>query len=295
VLVGLGAAMISLAPIMVKVLTRQGVGPTPIAVWRSFFASAMLFALARARWGTLALPRRPLQFALLAGLAFAGDLFVWHRSIVLVGAGMATILGNTQVFWTSALGWILYRERLSAAFGVAAIMAFGGVALLAGVGSAIAFDAGYLAGIGFGLGTGLVYGVYILILRQSGRTGDREGDRPAPLPALGQATLVLAWVTAVCGAALFVASAVEGEPLTPPGGEALGWLIALALIVQVLGWLAISSSLPWLPASRGSLMLLIQPASATLLGALLFGESLAGLQIAGACVTLAAVYLGSRS
>ncbi|MFQ5606582.1 MAG: EamA family transporter, partial [Candidatus Zixiibacteriota bacterium] len=66
----------------------------------------------------------------------------------------------------------------------------------------------------------------------------------------------------------------------------------LGLIAQVLGWLAIYTSLSKLPASRAALILLLQPTFASIWGALIFDETLTLLQLTGAALTLLAIYLG---
>ncbi|MEW5995163.1 MAG: EamA family transporter, partial [Candidatus Zixiibacteriota bacterium] len=58
-------------------------------------------------------------------------------------------------------------------------------------------------------------------------------------------------------------------------------------------WWAIASSLPKINASRSGLALLLQPVLATVWGVLFFGEYLTPIQIAGALITLAAIYVGS--
>ena len=101
--VALGASFISTAAVFVKYLSAAGVGETAIGAWRALLAAAVLFPLA-ALWGAPAWPGwRVWRVAVLAGLFFAIDLFVWHRSIVIIGAGVATILANTQIFWTTLL------------------------------------------------------------------------------------------------------------------------------------------------------------------------------------------------
>ena len=57
--------------------------------------------------------------------------------------------------------------------------------------------------------------------------------------------------------------------------------MTLALTSQVLGWLLITASLPRLPAALTSLLLTVQPIGSVALGALIFGESPTGLQLAG--------------
>src|SRR3972149_4181289 len=55
----------------------------------------------------------------LLGLFLALDLAVWHRSIELIGAGLATVLANTQIVFVGLIAWAVHRERPTAlAFGM---------------------------------------------------------------------------------------------------------------------------------------------------------------------------------
>lgn len=293
-LVAFGAAAISFAPVLVKVAALEGVGPATIGAWRCVIGGVLLVALAMLRGAPL-LPRRSaVRIALIAGVAFAMDLWVWHRSIVIVGAGMATILGNTQVFWTSAYGGIAYREPLSPRFLVAAGAAFVGVVLLAGIGSDVELSRYYLGGVGLGLATGLVYACYILAVQRA-TGGGRPGAAVDELDPLTASMRVLGWVALIAGALLGASAAIEGETLLPPTARAWLALGGLAVVAQIVGWISIASGLRRAPASRAALVLLLQPALATGWGYAFFDERLELLQLAGAAVTLTAIYVGART
>ena len=76
-----------------------------------------------------------------------------------------------------------------------------------------------------------------------------------------------------------------------PSWPAHGWLLLLALSVQVVGWLLISTSLPRLPAAVTSVVLTIQPVGAVLLGIWLLGEAPSAFQLLGVLFILAGLLL----
>jgi len=277
-----GAFCISFAAIFVKLLGRDILGPTAIGFWRAIFGAAILFVWVIAKRGTAKMPPSIFGFSLVAGFVFFLDLFFWHRSIVFAGAGMATILANTQVFFVSVVGYLLFKERLSLLFVVAAVAAFGGVVLLVGVGSDVEFSTVYINGVIFGLLTGIVYGTYLLTLK---KTGHR--------PECPDMLTVMAWIslfTAIfCGASMLI----ESDPYIPPDWFSVFILFSLALVAQAVGWYVISRTLPKLRASQSALVLLLQPVLATVWGVLFFAEHLTMLQVLGAVITLAAIYVGS--
>jgi drug/metabolite transporter (DMT)-like permease len=47
--------------------------------------------------------RRGVGFAVASGFCFAVDLSLWHRSIVYVGPGLATLLCNLQMFFSGGI------------------------------------------------------------------------------------------------------------------------------------------------------------------------------------------------
>ena len=252
--------------------------------WRCILGTLFLAAAALAARTPMRLGRRVWMAAGLAGFVFAVDLWVWHRSIVLAGAGLATILGNTQVFVTAVLSAIFLGERLGWRFGAAAVSAAGGVVLLVGVGSGLDFPEGYVAGVGYGLATGLVYGIFLVLLRDAGKRHEDPTGLSIPLS-----------FSAVAALFLIVSLRVEGAtPAVPQNVESWLLVAAVALVAQGLGWWVITRSLPRVPGAIGGLLLLLQPVLATIWGLLIFNERLAALQWFGAAVTLVAVYVGSR-
>lgn len=278
-----GAACISFAPILVKVLMRGGIGPTAIGFWRCALGTVVLAALARGRGASLRLPRRAAWFAAAAGLAFFADLAVWHRAIRDAGAGLATILGNMQVFLTALLSWWLFRERIGARFAAAAVAAISGVVLLVGVGSGVELSGAYLRGVGLGLLTALLYATFLLAMRAS---GSASGG--------GSTLAVMTWMSAFATVPLGLLTVVEDGPAVPVGWAAWSAVWGLAILAQSFGWWSISRALPRVPGATAGLLLLLQPVLATVWGAVLFDETLTVLQGVGAAVTLAAIYAGSR-
>jgi drug/metabolite transporter (DMT)-like permease len=281
-LIAFGALCISFAAIFVKLLGREILGPTTIGFWRTLLGAGILFGLVAVKGDSLKLSGPVFRFLLLAGLAFFLDLFFWHRSILDSGAGMATILANTQVFWMALIGTALFRERLSLVFFGAVVAAFIGVVLLIGFGSDMSFSTLYIRGIVFGLLTGVVYSVYMTSLKKAGH----RDVRPSSLA-------LMAWASLFTSVFLGVAMMFEHGPHLPPSLFAWFILFALALIAQAIGWWVISTSLPKLRASQSGLVLLLQPTLATVWGWLFFNEELGLLQVVGAALTLLAIYVGA--
>lgn len=278
----LGACCLGFAPIFVKLVS---IGPTPIGIYRCGIAAVLLTCVSRwespraaasARWSPALW-----GYLLLSGFLFAVDLFVWHRSVIYAGAGLGTILGNTQVFYVTLIGIVFFGERLTWRFLFAVLLAFTGVFLLVSYRSSPATEDRYVEGVFYGLATGIVYSSYVLAIRKAEQLSRGVSS-----------TLRLAIVSGTTAIFLLPIAWWEGT-LGLPTPVDFGWLLSLALVAQVAGWLLISRSLGQVPVSRAGLILTAQPLVATLAGGLLLREHLSPLQGLGAGIVLVALYLGT--
>src|SRR4249919_19729 len=160
-----GAVLISTSAVFVRWVEM---GPTASAFWRMALAAAMLLpvlAIAVRRGASSFAPApRVLGLVAIAAVFFALDLWMWHRSILYVGVGMATLLGNFQVFALASYGaWVL-GERGGWHLWVGLLLALFGLALLLAPGWE-GFDARFRTGIAFGLGTAVAYAGFLIFFR----------------------------------------------------------------------------------------------------------------------------------
>jgi drug/metabolite transporter (DMT)-like permease len=264
-----GIAAISLAAILYH---QSGASPATGAFFRAVYALPVLFWLARSHQ----VSGRMHALAFGGGMLFGIDIVLWHEAIGRIGTGLATVLANTQVVWVGLGAWVLLRERPPGRFFLALPVMLGGIALLAGLGDADAFGSDPIGGSLFGLTGALAYAGYLLIHRRVCR-GERR-----PAAQLRDATLGMAFGALLCGLAL--PSGIDLMPSWPTHG----WIVLLALTVQVGGWWALSTALPRLGSIEGSTMLLLQPIGTMVWGSLLLSEAPSSRQLAGA----AAIVIG---
>ncbi len=257
------------------------VEPATAAIFRCVYALPALGLIALAERRAFG-PRPAAQvwLAMLAGVFFALDLVVWHHTIGLVGAGLATVLGNTQVVIVAVLAWLLLGERPPQRTLLALPVVLGGVVLISGVIGTGAYGANPGLGVLLGLFTGLAYAGFLMVLRR----GNADLRRPAG--PLFDATLVGAIASLAIGLPL-------GEVNLVPSWPAHGWLLALAISSQVVGWLLISVSLPRLPSALTSLLLTLQPVASVLLAMVLLSERPSAIQLVGAGTILVGLMLAT--
>jgi drug/metabolite transporter (DMT)-like permease len=275
-----GATFIALSPIFVREALLAGVGPTAAAFWRVALAVPVLWIVYRLKQGPR--PRRysgkwPLLLA--AGLAFAGDLAFWHKSIQLTSVANATLLANLASIFVTLAAWIFLRQRPTRLFLAGLAAALAGVALL--VHTSLEFSATGLAGDALGVVTAMFYAGYILAVKA--------------LRDRGETTLHLMAVSTTLTALLLLPVALTtGDAFFPRTPE--GWLIlaGLALVSHATGQGLIAYALAHLPAAFSSVSLLFQPVMAAAFAWVLLLEPLVPLQIGGGVIVLVGIYLARR-
>src|SRR5699024_2815732 len=275
-----GAIMLSFAAIFARL---TGMPPTTSGVYRMVFGTLAFAGLLALRPEMRVGWRDNWAGSFVIGAFFAADIWFWHRAIDYIGPGLATLLGNFQVFLLTAIGVLWMRERVGWRFASGLGLAMAGLWLLFGRDWAN-LSADYRMGVILGLLTALAYARYLLSLRG---LQIRHGHI-RPEARLLQSTFF-------CGLILGAANLVEGNGFDIPSWQALAALISLGLICQVLGWLSITRGMPFLPAGLVGLLLLIQPASSVLWDYIIFGLRLDAWQLTGIALALVGIYLGLRA
>jgi len=276
----IGAALISLSPVWVKLVN---VSPTTSGFYRVLIGGVALTAYLLLRSQRLQLSRQAWLMISVAAVFLTLDLWFWHRSIIYVGPGLATLLANFQVFFMMLAGIVLLRQIPRPMQLIAVPMALFGLALIVG------FDwndrpPDYQLGIMFGFLTAVVYAAYLLSLRHI------RQQSPYRLPT--REIAVVSLLTAVMLAATAV---LEGESLAITDMADLGWLVGYGLLSHSLGWLFIASSLPQVTTVEAGLALLLQPTLSFGWDVVFFDRSMTTIELIGAAIALVAIYLGSRS
>ncbi len=254
--------------------------PATGVVFRCLFGLPILLLVARAEVAARGpMDRRTVAVSALAGVFFAADLITFHVVVDLMGAGLATVMGNLQVVIVALAAWLLLGERPRREVFVAIPVMLAGVVLISGIVGVEAYGADPRAGVAIGLVTALAYAGYLLVIRQAS-----PDHRPAGPVAIA---------TAVTGALAGVFGVAVGNLDLAPAWPALGYLIAYGVVSQSLGYLAIQAALPRLPAVISSVLLLVQPVATLVLGVLLLGEDPSGEQLLGVLLVVGGIALAT--
>lgn len=105
-----GALVLSFSPVFVKV---AAVGPAIAGFYRVLIGGIILLILSAIKREVLWNGWPSFRLVALGGVLFALDLTLWHRSIDYVGPGLATILGNFQVFFLALFGVLFIGEKIN--------------------------------------------------------------------------------------------------------------------------------------------------------------------------------------
>ena len=275
----LGSLMISFSAVFVKLTT---VAPDTAAFYRVFFGGLGLGLLSLLLREPLVFPVRAMCLLIVAALSLSLDLSSWHRSIILVGPGLATILINFQVFFVSIWGASVQGERLPWRVAAGGVLALVGIwFLVSSNGSEIQISEETWPGVLWGLLAAVAFAAYILSIRAS----QAIPVRLAPLSNMAVASLATA-------ALLAGYSIVIGNSLAIPTPEDGILLLAYGIVSQCAGWLLISQGLPHLPASVGGLSILVMPTFSLVWDILFFDRPMTLWGMCGAIMAILAIRLG---
>jgi drug/metabolite transporter (DMT)-like permease len=265
-----GACVIGVGPIFVRLAEA---GPSASAFWRLVFALPLLAALAQ-RSGEGVGP--PTRIGIMAGAAFALDLAFWHYGIAYTSVAKSTILSNLTPVVVTAFAWVFLRQRPRALFLAAVALAVAGASLMALTKGGGAPVRNAPLGDALSITTALWYALYFLTVSEARKTQST--------------TRLMFWATLTGAPLLLLAALGLHEQILPV--TAVGWAACIGLgAMHVVGQGSIAWALGRLPAEVASVVVLVQPVVAAVLGWLVFNELFGTWQAVGGAVALSGVVL----
>ena len=273
-----GAVTIGAAGVLVRLAET---GPMATAFWRGFFALPLL-----AVWAMLDPPaervpgggRGLLLFFrdrgfLLAGVFFAGDLALWHESLLMTSVAAATLEACLAPLVVVLFAWLAWKERPTTAFLVAIVLAVFGMVLI--VSPKLGHGSSAFLGDAFGLATACFFAGYILaVAHLRGRYGT--------------------------GAVMFNSTVVFTVLLLPLAltqkflpDTVAGWaaIIGYAIAAHAVGQGLVAYALAHLRPTFSSLGLLVETLGAAVSAWVVLGERLAPVQMVGGLVIVGGIAL----
>jgi drug/metabolite transporter (DMT)-like permease len=274
----LGLVCISFSAIFTRLAQIPG---TVSAVYRVGIAAVVLAPLfvRNISRGKVVLGWRIWLLAAVAGVFFVLDLAFWNTSLFLTNAANATLLGNDAPIVVGLVALLVFRERLRISYWLGLAIALCGMGIIVGL--------DLFRGSGLGVGdllamlAGFFYAFYMLVIQRVRVWMD---------------TLSSLWISTVVGTVLlFALNLALGRTMWGFTPSQYLYLLALGVVSQVAGYLAINYALGHLPASVVSPTLLGQPVLTALLAVPFLSELLEPRQMIGGAVALLGIFLVNRS
>ena len=277
-ILSLGAMLIGFAPIFVK---WSELSSSAILFWRMFLALPMLAILNYSLNKTFIFSlknKKTILYTAIASLAFTTDLILWHYSMAITSVSNATIIVNSAPVFVALLAYIIFKEIPAKGFGLSFLITYLGITGL------IIFSNNYANGKIIGdllcVIAAVGYAIYLLIIAKLGK----------------ETSLNLIFYTTLFCCLFSILPMMLDSGLNVPASN-FEWLnlFLLAFICQFGGQFLITLGIGKISPSNGSIGLLMQPLTATVLAAFLFSEWLNLSQIIFAVVTLVGIYFARLS
>ena len=253
----LGAVLIGFAPIFVK---WSSLSSSAISFYRMLLAIPFLFFLNYAlnrRFIFKVNNKKTIFYAAIASLAFTTDLTLWHYSMNITSVSNATIIVNSAPIFVAILGFIIFKEKLSKSFVTSFLITYIGIIGL------IYYSNNYINGKVLGdilcLVAALFYAVYLLVIAKLGKENSLN---------------IIFYTTLFCCLFSVLPMLIQGGNMIPSSKFEWINLLSLAFLCQFGGQYFITHGIGKISASEGSIGLLMQPITATILAAFLFNEIL---------------------
>ena len=274
ILLAFGAMLIGFAPIFVEL---SSLSPFAIGFYRMFLTIPFLFAVNYAvnkRFSFKVNNKRTIIYAAFASLAFTTDLTLWHFSMTITSISNATIIVNSAPIFVAILSFIIFKEKLSKGFLLSFVITYTGIIGL------IYFSNNYINGKVLGdilcLVAAFFYGIYLLIIAKLGKENSLN---------------IIFYTTFFCCIFSVIPMVIGGGIIFPTSNTEWLNLILLAILCQLGGQYFITHAIGKISASSGSIGLLMQPITATILAAIIFNQILNTAQIIFVFVAMFGIYL----
>ena len=274
-----GGVVVSFAPILYAL---SDANPLTGAFFRMAYALPFLLIII---WFRKADDSRSINtrlIALVAGFAFSLDFLAYHSTVDWIGTGIGTLIGNSQVIIVTLMSWWLFGERPNLSILISLPIVMIGLVLISGILDDNPYGEHPVRGVIAGVFTAIFYSLFLIIYRFANRE-------------LAPAVNLQFDSTAGCAFGLIILSflplqSIHVDPIDfEPNLPTHGWLLMLAILSQVIGWLAIAHSLPRLPAAYTSFAILLQPTLTIVWGIILLSEAPSIQQAIGMILILGSI------
>ena len=292
---GLLTAILAVSTASILIRFAQADAPSlVIAALRISFASLVLapIALLRHRDELASLTRRELGLALLSGLFLAVHFATWISSLEYTTVASSVVFVSTGPLWVALVSPLLLKEHLGRAALVGLTLALLGGTIV-GLADACVWNNGLACpSLSTALQGRAMWGNFLALAGAWAVTGYLVIGRK--LRAKMSLIPYIFVVYGMSALALIVLMFALGEsPLGYQPATYL-WILALALVPQLIGHSTYNWALRYLPASLVATANLGEPIGSAILALFILGEVPTPFTLFGGALILAGIYLASR-
>lgn len=265
--------------LLVRSLNAQGLGSMEICFVRSSVTFVCMLL------GLLVFDRKALRIRLKDIWCFIGTgafsvaffNYCYFKTMTLTSLSVAAVLLYTAPAFVMLMSAVLFNEKLSFQKLLALILAFAGCAFVSGiVGGAGALS---VSGILYGLGAGFGYALYSIF-------GRYALERSYSSVTISFYTFVFASVST-----FFFVEAGAVFAIVNSSFFLMGRTVFLVLLVTLLPYLSYTKGLNGMENGTASVLASIEPVVATLVGAIIYKESMNFWNVLGICLVLGSIVL----
>lgn len=267
------ATAFGVMPVLTKVVYEDGTEPVGLLALRFWLAALLLLGLARLRGEALPRGSRLIALLLLGGVGYVAQSLCYFFALERISAGLSALLLYFYPAVVVVLSAVLLRDRPRPVAVVCVVVATVGTALTIGP-----VQGGQVVGVLLALGSALAYALYIL-----------GNSRVKGVGPFATAATVMSACAVVYGTLGLVT-----RPQLPSTTSAWVALVGVALIGTVVAVTTFFGALALLGPSDTSVVSTVEPVVSVGVAALVLGEVLSPLQLAGGVLVLIAVGVLAR-
>lgn len=270
----------STTPITIK-WSALDLGPWAAVTARTAIGALVFALLFATPWWRFENSRRVWRTGAVVAAFFVAGMLLMYAGAPSVPSGiMSVVFGLSPIATALLASGVLGDERLTAAKAAGCLFGFIGTVLLFGAG----LDPG--AGMGEGAALGLVLMVLSMLSGSINMLVVKRIGRDVPVASLTAASVWLG-----LPAFLGVWAVMDGHLPVDPGARAIGSVLWLGVMGNVVGFLLFYYALKHLPATTVAMITLVTPVLALFVGTTFNGEQLPAGAWTGAALVLAGVAL----
>ena len=264
-----------LIPLFTLPLMQRGLTSDSILFYRFITATLALGAMMLLKGESFRITWRDVPLLVTMALFYTASSMFLLYGYEVMGAGVATTLHFTYPIFTTLLMLVLFREQASWVTWLAIALAVGGVARLSLQGTELTIDA---------------WGVFIVLLSAVGYASYIVSVNKSRLKNMHSRKLAF-YVFLFTALTFTIKNSIQHSLQPLPDWESIGLVALLAVMPTVISNITLLLAVRHIGGTLTSILGAMEPVTAVVIGACIFGESFTTTEAAGIALILIAVVL----